>query len=148
MNSSGRDNDLDVAVLVLSPQQLGPFQQRVFLAGREIDQDDRPDDYSLDSFYLVLGYSASRTQVKISRAERRIHQQSFRCSTQPVAAAEYLQERMSKSDHITLDFDHKEIRVEGKRVTPPKLQGGQWRRNISDLQKNNARPTRRNRYAE
>jgi len=61
--------------------------------------------------------------VKVSRAQRRIHQQSFRLSTQPVDAAEYLQEHMSRSHDILLDFDHKEIRVEGRRATPPKLQG-------------------------
>lgn len=61
--------------------------------------------------------------VRVSRAERRIHQQSFRCSTQPVDAAKYIQERMSKADHILLDFDHKEMRVEGRRASPPKLQG-------------------------
>ncbi len=61
--------------------------------------------------------------MKISKPERRIHQQSFRFSTQPVDAAEYIQERASKSDHILLDFDHKEIRVEGRRASPPKLQG-------------------------
>ena len=124
LKSSGGNNDLDVGVLALPARRLGAFQHHVFLAGAEIDQEDLPDDQDdLRSFYLVLGYSASRTQVKVSRAERRIHQQSFRLSTQPVDAAEYLQEQMSKSHHILLDFDHKEIRVEGRRATPPKLQG-------------------------
>jgi hypothetical protein len=122
LQPSGRQGDLDVAVLVLPPNQ-GPFQQRTFLAGAEIDQDDRPDEHGLESFYFVLGYSASRTQVKVSRAELRIHQRSFHCSTNPVEAAEYAQEQMSQADHILLDFDHKEIKVEGKRVSPPKLQG-------------------------
>ena len=123
LKSSEGDNDLDVGVLVLPTHQLGPFQRHAFLAGTEIDLDDQPDDQSLESFYFVLGYSASRTQVSVSRAERRIHQQSFRCSTQPMDAAEYIQERMSKADHLLLDFDHKEIRVEGKQASPPKLQG-------------------------
>ena len=61
--------------------------------------------------------------MTISRGERRIHQQPFRFSTQPVDAAEYLQERVSASDHILLDFDHKEIRVKGRPATPPNLQG-------------------------
>jgi hypothetical protein len=123
LNSSGSHNDLDVAVLALPTRQLGPFQQRVFLTGTEIDENDRPDDQELDSSYLVLGYSGSRTQVKVSRAARHIHQRSFQCSTSPVDAAEYVQERMSQADHILLDFDHKEIVVGGKRVNPPKLQG-------------------------
>jgi hypothetical protein len=121
--SSGSHNDLDAGVLVLPARQLGPFQQRVFLAGTEIDQNDRPDDQGLASFYFVLGYSASRTQVKVSRAERHIHQQSFHCSTNPVDAAEYLQEGISQADHVLLDFDHKEIVIGGRRVNPPKLHG-------------------------
>ncbi len=123
LNSSGRDDDLDVGVIVLPTHQLGPFAKHVFLADTEIDQDDRSDDQNLKSFYFVLGYSASRTQVKISRTERRIHQQSFHCATGPVDAAEYLQERMSQADHVLLDFDHKEIVTGGKRVNPPRLQG-------------------------
>jgi len=124
LESSGGANDLDVGVLALAARRLGAFQHHAFLGDAEIDQEDQPDDQDdLRSFYFVLGYSASRTQVKISKGERRIHQQSFRFSTQPVDAAEYLQERMSKSDHILLDFDHKEIRVEGRRTSPPKLQG-------------------------
>lgn len=123
LKSSGAYNDLDVGVLVLPTRQLGAFQRHAFLPGTEIDLDDQPDDQSLESFYFVLGYSASRTQVRVSKAERRIHQQSSRCSTQPVDAAEYIQERMSKLDHILLDFDHKEIRVERTRASPPKLHG-------------------------
>jgi hypothetical protein len=124
LNSSESADDLDVGVLALTAGRLGAFQHHVFLTDAEIDQEDQPDDQDdLRSFYFVLGYSASRTQVKISKAERRIHQQSFRFSTQPVDAAEYLQERVSKSDRILLDFDHKEVRVGGRRASPPKLQG-------------------------
>ena len=103
--------------------QLGPFQQHVFLAGAEIDRSDQPDDQGLASFYFVLGYSASRTQVNVSRTERRIHQRSFQCATGPVDAVEYLQEGISQEDHLLLDFDHKAIMVGGRRVNPPKLQG-------------------------
>ncbi len=123
LSSSGSHNDLDVGVLVLPARQLGPFQQRVFLTGTEIDQNDRPDDQGLASFYFVLGYSGSRTQVKVSRAERHIRQRSFQFSTNPVDAAEYLYEEMSQADHILLDFDHKEIVIGDGRVNPPKLQG-------------------------
>ncbi len=123
LRSSGRNDDLDVAVLALPSGQLGCFQQHVFLSGNEIDQDDRPDDQGLGSFYFVLGYSASRTQVQISRKLRRIHQSSFHCRTGPVTPAEYLEEQLSQADHIALDFDHKETVIGGTRVNPPRLQG-------------------------
>jgi hypothetical protein len=124
LKSSDGNNDLDAGVLTLPASRLGVFQHHAFLAGADIDQEDLPDDQDdFRSFYFVLGYSASRTQMKVSRAERRIHQQSFRFSTQPVDATEYLQEAKAKSDHILLDFDHKEIYVDGKRASPPKLQG-------------------------
>jgi len=123
LSSPATHNDLDVGVLVLPTRQLGPFQQRVFLAGSEIDHHDRPDDQASASFYFVLGYPASRTQVKVSRAKRHIHQRSFHCATNPVDAAEYVQEGMSQTDHVLLDFDHKRIAIGGRRVNPPKLQG-------------------------
>jgi hypothetical protein len=123
VKSSRDDNNLDVAVLALPPDNLGPFQTRTFLSDSEIDEKDRPDDPSLTSFYLVLGYSASRTQVKVYRGKRLVHQKSFRCRTHPVSASEYVLERLSQADHIALDFDHNEIVVGGRRTQPPKLQG-------------------------
>jgi hypothetical protein len=39
-----------------------------------------------------------------------------------VDAAEYAREDMLRSDHLLLDFDHKDIVVTKKRVTPPRLQ--------------------------
>jgi hypothetical protein len=123
LESSGGVNALDVGVLAFPALHPGLFQRRFFLTGTEIDKDDQLDDQSVKSFYFVLGYSASRTQVKVSHAERRIHQQSFHFATSPVDAVEYLQEQISQADHILLDFDHKEIVVGGKRENPPKLQG-------------------------
>jgi hypothetical protein len=116
-------NDLDVAVLALPASALGVFERRVFLTGPEIDQADQPDDAGFASSYFVLGYSASRTQVKISHERRQIEQKSFHCMTSPVDAAEYAREDVPRSDHLLLDFDHKEIVVAKRRVTPPRLQG-------------------------
>jgi hypothetical protein len=117
------DNDLDVGVLALPASALGAFERRVFLTGPEIDQADQPDDTGFASSYFVLGYSASRTQVKISHERFQIEQKSFHCMTSPVDAAEYARENVSQSDHLLLDFDHKDIVVAKKRVTPPRLQG-------------------------
>jgi hypothetical protein len=117
----------------------GPFQKRVFLVGPEIDQNDRPHDQGLAWFYFVLGYSAARTQVKVSRAQRHIHQRSFHCSTNPVDAAEYLPEGMPQADHVLLDFDRKEIHPNSKQ-----LAAGAF----SHFQRNEARPTCRYWYAK
>ncbi|MDQ1410664.1 MAG: hypothetical protein QOJ41_2399 [Acidobacteriaceae bacterium] len=54
---------------------------------------------------------------------RHIRPRSFHYSTNPVDAAEDLQEGMSQADHVLLDFDHKEIVIGARRVKPPKLQG-------------------------
>jgi hypothetical protein len=123
LSPSRNHNDLDVGVLVLPAGTLGAFAQRVFLTGTEIDHEDQPDYTGPAAFYFVLGYPALRTQVKVSKATRHIDQKLFHCSTSPVAAAEYLQEEISQSNHILLDFDHKEIVIRGTRVNPPKLQG-------------------------
>jgi hypothetical protein len=115
---------LDVGVLALPSDNLGPFQKHVFLSDRELDQDDRPDDRVLSSsFHFVLGYSASRTQVNVSQAEHRIFQKSFHCVTSPVTPVEYAAEDVAEEDHILLDFDHREILVGGSRANPPRLQG-------------------------
>jgi hypothetical protein len=117
------ESDLDLGILEFQEPISGPFSRRVFLAGAEIDEDDRPDVHHIASFYLAVGYPASRTQLRVSKAERHIHQLLFRLSTSVVDAAEYEERKVSRSDHILLDFDHKEIKVAGRKASPPKLQG-------------------------
>jgi hypothetical protein len=123
LTPSRSDNDLDVGVLALSASALGAFERRVFLTGLEINQADEPDDAGFASSYFVLGYPASRTQVKISHESWQIEQKLFHCMTSPVDAAEYAREDILQSDHLLLDFDHKDIVVAKRRVTPPRLQG-------------------------
>jgi hypothetical protein len=103
---------------VPAARQLGPFQERVFLAGTEIDQNDRLDGQGPPHSISFSAIPALGTQAKVSRTERHIHQRSFHRSTNPVDAAEYLQEEMSQAYHV-LDFDHKEIGIEGSRSIHP-----------------------------
>jgi hypothetical protein len=119
-------NPLDVGIFLLSPRVLGAFEGRVFLADGELDVDGLQDDQSLGSFYYVIGYPASRSQVKVSHERRQVNQKLFHCTTSVVEADEYLQESVSQADHVLLDFDHNEIRVKGVKgesFTPPRLQG-------------------------
>jgi len=114
---------LDVGILPLRRRALGPFEQCVFLAGSELDEDDRPDDRGFSAFYFVIGYPASRSQVKVSHETYHIHQISFQLTTSPPTVDSYLHEALPQSDYLLLDFDQKDTRVAGKRVAPPKLQG-------------------------
>ena len=123
LSPQGSHNDLDIGILRLQARQLGPFHERIFLADTEIDENDRLDGQGLASFYFILGYSASRTQVNVSRTRHHIDQRSFHCCTNLVEPDEYLHEGMSEADHLLLDFDHKAIVTEGRRASPPKLQG-------------------------
>lgn len=101
----------------------GFLKNYLFLAGSEIEKADRPDNSGLEGFHFVLGYPASRTQVKLRRGSTCIQQQSFHCSMSSVEPSEYIQENLSESDRILLDFDHKTISAQGKRAAPPRLQG-------------------------
>lgn len=115
---------LDVGILPLDDTRLGPFGQCVFLTGDdEIEDNDRSDATGIGEFYFVFGYPASRTQVKVSTAPRHINQRSFQLTTSPPEPAAYVCERISRSDYILLEFDHKNTVVEGKILAPPKLQG-------------------------
>ncbi len=92
------------------------------LRGRRL-KGDIPDDRSLISYYLVLGYPASRTQVTILNERSEIRQKLFHLRTAPVEAGEYTQEGLPQPDYILLDFDHKEILIGGKPASLPMLQG-------------------------
>jgi hypothetical protein len=115
--------ELDVGVLPLRDNALGPFAHCAFLTGDEIDENEEPDSNRILEFYFVFGYPASRTQVNVPHALRQIQQRSFQLTTSPPEADAYLRESISPSDYILLEFDHKDTVVEGKILTPPKLQG-------------------------
>jgi hypothetical protein len=114
---------LDIGILMLPASTLSAFEHRVFLTGSEIAETDQPDETGFTSFYYVLGYSGSRTQARVTAKTRQINQRSFQVSTSVVSAAEYSRENLSQSDHILLDYDHNEIVIKRRRVTPPMLQG-------------------------
>jgi hypothetical protein len=116
-------NPLDIGLFLLPPRFVNVFERRVFLYSQAIDQGDIRDDRSLISYYFVLGYPASRTQVKISHERSEIRQKLFHLRTAPVEAAEYIQQGLPQPDYILLDFDHKEILIGGKPISLPLLQG-------------------------
>jgi hypothetical protein len=113
----------DVGVFLLHASVLDVLEQTVFLGGHAIDEQGMPDDTAFTSSYIVLGYPASRRQTKISHPTRQVRLRSFHCTTSPVDLVVYLQENLSRSDHVVLEFDHQDIVIKRQRVNPPKLQG-------------------------
>ncbi len=114
---------LDVGVLPLHDNELGPFAECAFLPGDEIDENDEPEFNGIRESYFLFGYPASRTQVKVSSTPRHIHQRSFQLSTTPPDADAYDKEGIPRLDYALLEFDHKNVLVEGKIQAPPRLQG-------------------------
>lgn len=115
--------DLDIGILPLRASVLGDFARCTFLDGLDLDEEDRPDDRGLAASYFVLGYSASRSQARVSHTAHHIDQTSFQLMTYPPGPGVYSQEGLPQADHLLLDFDHYDVLVGGKAANPPKLQG-------------------------
>ena len=85
---------------------------------------DQPDHLDFgNNTYFVFGYSASRSQIKISQKERHIHQQTFQLTALPERPSTYVREKLDPAVHLVLEFDRQNVRSGGVDVTPPELHG-------------------------
>lgn len=117
--------DLDIGVFPLystdSDLLLADYK---FLAADEIDDADVPSSPAFGQNSLFLfGYSASRSQVKISHEHLHIDQRSFQLTTLPALPDVWQRERINPDVHVALDFDRKAVVVGGQSYTPPDLYG-------------------------
>ena len=116
--------DFDVGVLPLSRSGLEQFAAWTFFGPDDVDETDRPDHLAIGhNSYFVLGYSASRSQVRVHHPRRHIDQTTFQFSGLPEPPETYIRESLDPKVHLILEFDHEDIRVAGTRAVPPKLQG-------------------------
>ncbi len=115
--------DLDIGLIPLHAASLGPFDGYAFLDETEIDKEGNATYAFLRNFYMVMGYPASPGQSKVNHPARKLNPRSFQLDTNPPLADLYEQEKLDKSIHILVEFDRNDIRIGGKKVSPPRLQG-------------------------
>jgi hypothetical protein len=119
-----QDEKLAVAVIPLTRERLAGFSKYTFLNGPdEIDDTDLPDDHSLHGYYNVFGWPTSRSQTKVNHIDLHVSFDPFHLTTSPVPADVYIKEGISPADHLLLEFDRKNTMLDGKKASPPRLQG-------------------------
>jgi hypothetical protein len=117
---------LDVAVTPLSPEQQSTLQTQglVFIPESRFDLDiDASQEPAQGNDYVVFGYSQSNSQFRIDRLVRKnIKQKSFTLHT-GAAKAESTLSDIDFVSHLVLEFDRKQITVDGTRHNPPDPHG-------------------------
>jgi hypothetical protein len=124
VENAWQDQALDVAVIPLTRERLAGFSKYTFLKiPKEIDEADLPDDYSPHSFYNVFGWPVSRSRTKVNHIDRHVSFDPFHLTTSPVGAEVYAKEAVSPADYLLMEFDRKNTILDGKKSSPPALQG-------------------------
>ena len=83
-----------------------------------MDEHDQPDHLdSGNNTYFVFGYSASRSQLKISHKEHHIHQQTFQLTALHERPSTYVREKLNPAVHLVLEYDRENVRSGGVDVT-------------------------------
>lgn len=117
----GELGDIDIGIIPLKSGSLGPFAQCRFL--QDLDAEGKVEHQWPENFYFVMGYPASRSQSDTNHRRKKISVKSFHLATNPPPRDPYQKEKLSRAEHLAVDFDHKETVVERKKVVPPKLHG-------------------------
>jgi hypothetical protein len=115
--------DLDMGLIPLHASSLGPFAGYTFLEEAEIDEAEKTTYAFLRNFYMVMGYPCSPGQSKVNYPALELNPKSFQLHTNPPAKDLYEQENFDKARHVLVDFDRDDIRINRKKVDPPRLQG-------------------------
>lgn len=115
--------DLDVAVLPLRRSELVAFDGSVFLGAADIDEHHEVKQSLDGNSHFVIGYSASRSQVRVSHVGRNVHQVSFQFTGLVEPPETYAKESLDPAGHLIIEFDRDKLRFKGQTVTGPKVQG-------------------------
>jgi hypothetical protein len=115
--------DLDIGLIPLHASSLGPFAGYTFLEKTEIDDAENATYAFLRNFYMGMGYPCSARQSKVNYPALKLNPKSFQLHTNPPYKDLYEQEKFDKTRHVLVDFDRDDIRINRKRVDPPRLQG-------------------------
>ena len=115
--------DLDIGVLPLRRSGLAAFKTSVFLDADDINENHEVKQGLAGNSHFVIGYSASRSQVRVSHVERHIHQVSFQFTGLGEPPGTYTRESLDPAAHLIVEFDRKKLRFKGQSVIGPKVQG-------------------------
>jgi len=117
----GELGDIDIGILPLKSGSLGPFAACRFL--EDLDAEGKADHQWFENFYFVIGYPASRSQSDTDHRGKTIHVKIFHLATNPAPGNAYVEEKLSRAEHLLIEFDHRNTVVAQSKVVPPKLQG-------------------------
>ena len=118
----------DVGLVPLRPPVVNAFLQSggLFLDGDSIDENEKADGKdvlnTLAHTYFAVGFPASRSQSRIHHAQRKIHVKTYSIGL-TLAPTDSYPIGLERDQHILLDYDPKEILLEGRSVNPPMVQG-------------------------
>ena len=124
--TSHAPDPLDVAVVPLNPEQESMLQERglVFIREPRFDLDvDAQREAALGYDYIVFGWPESKSQSRIDRPVRNIRQNSFTLQTGAARAESAVRADIDLASHLLLEFDPRQITVQGKRHNPPRPHG-------------------------
>jgi hypothetical protein len=122
------EDPTDIGVIPLRRPLVELFSARgaQFLAAEEIDETDRAEGTdivnTLAYTYFALGFPASRSQSRIQHAQKKIHVKGHAIRLTLAPTVTY-PTGLSRADHILLDYNSREILLEGRSVNPPAVQG-------------------------
>jgi hypothetical protein len=122
MYTIGPPDDLDVAVVSLGSSQVAALQGLVFIPEWYVEAEDEQAIESGDEF-VVFGFPDSNSRFRPDRQSRNITQKSFYFRTTAAAHDIATRENVSTDTHLLLEFDPKQITVQGERHTPPNPRG-------------------------
>jgi hypothetical protein len=115
--------DLDMGLIPLHAGSLNAFAGYTFLDETGMDETGKASYALLRNYYMVMGYPASSGQSKVDHPARKLNPRSFQLETNPPDADLYDQEKLDRAKHLLIDFDRDDIRIGGKKVSPPRLDG-------------------------
>jgi hypothetical protein len=99
-------DDLDIGLLPLPESQLGEFARADFIDLDSLDLNHLPDcQEERQPDYVVYGYSAGRSQVRVDHKAKILHQTSFHLRTYASPRAAYAREQLNPQQHLLLNHD-------------------------------------------
>jgi hypothetical protein len=115
------DEDLDVAVIALTPTQTASLAGLVFIPEESVEI--KAGQPSPRDEYVVFGFPDSHAQFRLDRPHRNIRQKSFYFRTGAARSEISASEGFNHDTHLAVEFDPQWITVDGKRHNPPKPRG-------------------------